>query len=203
MLNNMKKAAIATALTVSLLMPIHAFAAPGSYTVVKGDSLWRIAVKTETGLQELIAANPQLANPSLIYPGQVITIPEHPGLALEQEVIRLVNVERAKVGLTALKHDWEVARVAEHKSHDMARKNYFSHTSPTYGSPFDMLKAYGVSYRSAGENIAQGQRTAQEVVNAWMNSPGHRANILKNGYTHIGIGYAAEGHYWTQLFIQR
>lgn len=202
MFNKFKKGAIAGILSVSLLVPMTAFAA-NSYTVVSGDSLWKIAVKTQTGVQELINANPQLKNPNLIYPGQKINVPEQEGQAVEQEVIRLVNVERAKAGLPALKTDWELARVAEHKSLDMKNKGYFSHNSPTYGSPFDMIKAYGISYRSAGENIAQGQRSAQQVVTAWMNSSGHRANILNKNYTHIGVGYVADGHYWTQMFIQK
>lgn len=202
MFKHLKKGAIATILGASLLIPATALAAD-SYTVVSGDTLWKIAVKTQTGVQELIEVNPQLANPNLIYPGQKINVPEQEGQAVEQEVVRLVNVERAKVGLPALKSDWEVARVAEAKSQDMADKNYFSHTSPTYGSPFTMLKNYGINYRSAGENIAQGQRSAAQVVDAWMNSSGHRANILNKNYTHIGVGYVADGHYWTQMFIQK
>ena len=78
---------------------------------------------------------------------------------------------------------------ARQKSTDMASKGYFSHTSPTYGSPFDQMKANGVTYKSAAENIAMGQRTAEEVVRGWMESPGHRQNILTLDFTHIGIGY--------------
>ncbi|BDH62530.1 hypothetical protein MTP04_26600 [Lysinibacillus sp. PLM2] len=199
----MKKGAIASVLSLSLLIPVTALAADSSYTVVKGDSLWKIAVKTETGVQELINSNPQLQNPNLIYPGQKINVPTQEGVAYEQEVIRLVNVERANAGLPALKYDWELSRVAEHKSQDMANKNYFSHTSPTYGSPFDMMKAYGINYSAAGENIAKGQRSPQEVVNAWMNSSGHRANILNSSYTHIGVGFVEDGNIWTQMFIKK
>ena len=83
----------------------------------------------------------------------------------------------------------------------MADNRYFSHTSPTYGSPFQMIKNFGISYRTAGENIAAGQRTPKAVVDAWMNSSGHRANILNASYTQIGVGYVASGHYWTQMFI--
>lgn len=202
MFKNLKKGVIATVLGASLLLPVTALAA-NSYTVVSGDTLWKIAVKTKTGVQELFDANPQLANPNLIYPGQKINVPEQEGQAVEQEVVRLVNVERANAGLPALKSDWELARVAEDKSQDMADKNYFSHTSPTYGSPFTMMKNYGITYKSAGENIAQGQRTASEVVKAWMNSEGHRANILNKNFTHIGVGYVADGNYWTQMFIQK
>ncbi|UGB30823.1 CAP domain-containing protein [Metabacillus sp. B2-18] len=119
----------------------------------------------------------------------------------EQQVVDLTNQERAKQGLPALKVDFTLSKVAREKSLDMQKNNYFSHTSPTYGSPFDMMKKFGVTYRTAGENIAKGQRTPQEVVNAWMNSSGHRANILSSNFTHIGVGYVAEGNYWTQQFI--
>lgn len=197
--------------TVSILICIVLVAATAlsaagetvSYTVVRGDSLWKIAVRYEVGLSEIIAANPQIANPDLIYPGDVITVPlPDEGISsYEREVVRLVNVQRAKYGLPELKSDWQLARVARYKSQDMADRRYFSHTSPTYGSPFDMMRAFGISYRTAGENIAMGQKTPAAVVDAWMNSPGHRANILNRSFTTIGVGYAANGNYWTQMFI--
>ena len=121
----------------------------------------------------------------------------------EQRVVELTNAERAKQGLPALKVDAELSKVARIKSEDMQKNNYFDHNSPTYGSPFDMMKKFGISYKSAGENIAQGQRTPEEVVQAWMNSEGHRANILNSGYTHIGVGYVESGNYWTQQFITK
>jgi uncharacterized YkwD family protein len=121
--------------------------------------------------------------------------------AFEQQVLDLTNQERAKSGLKPLTLDVELSKVAREKSRDMQTKGYFDHNSPTYGSPFDMMKKFGISYRSAGENIAQGQRSPQEVVTAWMNSEGHRANILSSNFTHIGIGHVAEGNYWTQMFI--
>ena len=108
-----------------------------------------------------------------------------------------------QLGLQALIVDDELQNVARVKAQDMVENNYFSHTSPTYGSPFDMMKNFGISYRSAGENIAKGQKTAAQVVNAWMNSSGHRANIMSTSYTHIGVGYVADGHYWTQMFIKK
>jgi uncharacterized YkwD family protein len=121
--------------------------------------------------------------------------------AYVQQVIDLTNAQRSKNGLPALQHDTKLSGVAQKKSLDMAQNNYFSHTSPTYGSPFDMMRDFGVTYRSAGENIAQGQRTPQEVVNAWMNSAGHRQNILSTNFTHIGVGYEKSGNHWTQMFI--
>ncbi len=186
-------------LLAALALPVSA----ASHTVVKGDSMWKIAVKYQIGVSEIIEANPQIANPNLIYPGQVLTVPELDGgvTAFESEVVRLVNEIRVQYGLKPLTENWELSRVARYKSQDMADNGYFSHTSPTYGSPFQMMKAFGLSYRAAGENIAYGQRSPQAVVNAWMNSSGHRANILNASYTQIGVGYVADGRYWTQMFI--
>ena len=172
------------------------------HTVVKGDSMWRIAVKYEVGLSEIKAANPNIKNPDLIYPGQVLTVPtvNEKADSFEREVVRLVNIERRKNGLSELKYNWQLCRVARYKSEDMRDKGYFSHTSPTYGSPFQMIKNFGISYRTAGENIAKGQTSPEAVVKAWMNSSGHRANILNPSFTEIGVGYAS-GNYWTQMFI--
>ncbi|MGE6516573.1 CAP domain-containing protein [Lysinibacillus sphaericus] len=123
--------------------------------------------------------------------------------AFEQEVVKLTNAERTKAGLSALQTDTKLMAAAREKSQDMQSKNYFSHTSPTFGSPFDRMKALGITYKGAGENIAKGQRTPQEVVQAWMDSPGHRANILNGKFAHIGVGYVKSGNYWTQQFIQK
>lgn len=123
--------------------------------------------------------------------------------AIEQAVLDLTNAERQKAGLKPLQADSKLMNSARQKSTDMAKNNYFSHTSPTYGSPFDQMKANGISYKSAAENIAMGQRSAEEVVKGWMNSPGHRQNILTADFTHIGIGYDANGNYWTQQFISK
>jgi uncharacterized YkwD family protein len=168
--------------------------------------MWKISVKYQVGLSEIIASNPGIKNPSLIYPNQKIVIPlRAPSeLSLEQEVLDLVNAERKKAGVSPLALDWELSRVAKTKSQDMVSKNYFSHQSPTYGSPFDMMKHFGISYKTAGENIASGQRSAAEVMKSWMASPGHRENILKAEYTHLGVGYVVGGAYgtmWTQQFI--
>lgn len=121
--------------------------------------------------------------------------------AFEKQVVELTNAERAKNGLPALTLDTNLSKVARAKSEDMSKNNYFDHTSPTYGSPFDMMKQFGISYKAAGENIAKGQTTPEQVVKAWMNSEGHRANILSDKFTHIGVGYVANGNYWTQQFI--
>lgn len=122
-------------------------------------------------------------------------------LTYEERVVELVNQERAKVGLKPLTMNLKLSEVARAKSQDMHDKNYFSHTSPTYGSPFDMMKQFGITYRTAGENIAMGYRTPEAVMEGWMNSPGHKANILNSSYTEIGVGYVSDGSYWTQEFI--
>ncbi len=192
---------------ISSVILIFAFTVSASaataHTVKAGDTMWKIAVKYRVGLSEIKSANTHIKNPDLIYPGDVLNIPtqDEDTLAYEKEVVRLVNSERRAKGLSELTYDWQISRVARYKSEDMRENNYFSHTSPTYGSPFQMLKSFNISYRTAGENIAKGQRTPAEVVKAWMNSSGHRANILNPSFTHIGVGYASDGKYWTQMFI--
>jgi uncharacterized YkwD family protein len=121
--------------------------------------------------------------------------------AYEKKVLELTNQERAKAGVPALKLDEELSKVAREKSRDMQSKGYFDHNSPTYGSPFDMMKQFGISYTTAGENIAMGQKSPEEVVQAWMNSEGHRKNIMNANFTHLGVGHVADGNYWTQMFI--
>lgn len=186
----------------SLLVPF-AQAAPLTHKVVSGDTMWKLAVKYQVGTSEIIQANPQVANPDLLYPGQILSIPQvdRSVTAYEAEVVRLVNEIRQQNGLRPLTANWELSRVARYKSQDMVDNRYFSHTSPTYGTPFQMIKAFGISYRTAGENIAYGYATPQAVVDGWMNSSGHRANILNASYTQIGVGYVARGNYWTQMFI--
>lgn len=123
----------------------------------------------------------------------------------EQEVFNLINAQRTKAGLSALKINEEVQKVAKDKAKDMVDLGYFSHTSPTYGSPFDMLKSYKVSYKTAGENIA-GNSSNQKAVDAWMNSEGHKANILNESFNYTGIGVVQSNKYgkvYVQMFIGR
>lgn len=121
----------------------------------------------------------------------------------EKEVFDLINKQRTNNGLAALKNDSEVQRVARIKAQDMVDNNYFSHTSPTYGSPFDMLKSFKISYKTAGENIA-GNSSNSNAVTAWMNSSGHKANILNSNFNYTGIGVVSSPKYgkmYVQLFI--
>lgn len=121
----------------------------------------------------------------------------------ELEVFNLINQQRANNGLSALKIDAEVQRVARIKAQDMVDNNYFAHNSPIYGTPFNMLKNFGISYKTAGENIA-GNSSNSAAVTAWMNSSGHKANILNSGYNYTGIGVVSSPKYgkiYVQMFI--
>lgn len=121
--------------------------------------------------------------------------------AYEKRVVDLTNKERTSRGLQALKTDVSLNKTAFIKSADMQKKDYFDHHSPTYGTPFDLMKKHGITYKAAGENIALGYPRPESVVDAWMKSKDHRVNILSKDYTHIGVGYEAKGNYWTQHFI--
>ena len=133
--------------------------------------------------------------------------PSNPGSGTTQsdfasEVLRLVNVERTKAGLSPVSEGSSALVSAANKRAEEVAK-VFSHTRPDGSSCFTVLGEYGVSYRSAGENIASGQTTPAEVVNAWMNSEGHRANILGANFTSLGVGVYKNGssYTWVQLFI--
>ena len=121
----------------------------------------------------------------------------------EKEVFDLINKQRAQNGLSPLKENSELQRVARIKAQDMVNNNYFSHTSPIYGSPFDMMKSFKISYNTAGENIA-GNSSNSSAVTAWMNSSGHRANILNSSFNQTGIGVVTGSKYgkiYVQMFI--
>ena len=210
-LKKVSKSFFVLVLTLSLLtigVPMQEASAQGTnvYIVKSGDSLWKIAVRYQIGLSEIIRANPQFKNPALIYPGQKVYIPNIDQIkSIENQVIQLVNQERAKAGLKPLRANWQLSRVARYKSQDMRDRNYFNHTSPTYGSPSAMINAFGIRTSYAGENIAAGQTSAWSVMQGWMKSTGHRQNILNPNYTEIGVGYVkggSYGHYWTQMFIR-
>ncbi len=122
-----------------------------------------------------------------------------------QEVIRLVNKERNAAGLPALTENSRLSEAAQAKAEDMMKNGYFSHTSPEYGSPFEMMRTFGITYTAAGENIAKGQKTPAAVMDGWMSSSGHRANILKASYEQTGVGFCKDSSgvtYWVQMFIR-
>ncbi|MEU6666704.1 CAP domain-containing protein [Streptomyces sp. NPDC046727] len=119
------------------------------------------------------------------------------------EVLALTNAERGRAGLPALATDPLLTAAAQAHCADMVARDFYAHTSPDGGEPWDRAAAAGARRRTIGENIACGQRSPAEVVEGWMNSPGHRANILGREFTHLGVGFAGGGRagtYWTQLF---
>lgn len=225
----MKKYFAVYALLVTIILGSATPAFAQHCNTQKGDSMWRIAQKYHVVFHELLKLNRHYPNQNLIHPHDKIELPDgSTGTGTTENsktddietgnnesveagtsdqanaVLRLVNVERQKQGLKALTLSNELTSIANTKAKDMAVNRYFDHRSPTYGSPFDMLQKFGVSYKSAGENIAAGQKTPEAVMNSWMNSSGHRANILNSSYTQLGVGFYAGGSYdtyWVQLFV--
>ena len=183
-----------------------AVSAAGENEHMQSGSIVRLLIKKRAKLLDLLSQYGIVVStqPSQQQP-KPETLPQqghtnHDLHAYELRVIELVNLERARYGLKALKANTELSNGARKKSLDMHDNGYFAHNSPTYGSPFDMMKSLGITYRKAGENIAKGYKTPEAVVKAWMNSEGHRANILNASYTEIGVGYIADGSYYTQWF---
>lgn len=206
----LKKSVLAGVLALSTIFGAGTVSA-ASYTVTGNDTMWTISKRHMISLNSLIQANPQVANPNIIWPGMVLNVPNTGSSSKVQQgtatatstyasqVVTLVNKERTKAGLKPLASDSSLSAMALVKAKDMYNNNYFDHTSPTYGSPFKMMKSFGIRYTYAGENIAMGQRTPQEVMTAWMNSPGHRQNILSPNFTKIGVAYYNKE--WVQEFI--
>ncbi|MGM9951162.1 MAG: S-layer homology domain-containing protein [Lysinibacillus sp.] len=119
-----------------------------------------------------------------------------------EKVVALTNQARVENGLEPLAMSTSLMQSAQFKTEDMVATGILSHDSPNYGGMQNIFNRFNISYSYAGENIALGQRSPEEVVNAWMNSKGHRENILNSNYTHIGVGYSSNGNYWTQHFIR-
>lgn len=127
-----------------------------------------------------------------------------PQYGIAQEMLDQVNQQRRQAGLSELRLSQELTKVADIKAKDMRDNGYFSHTSPNYGTPFEMMKEFGINYTTAGENIAKGQKSVETVMADWMSSEGHRANILNKNFTHLGVGYCTDASgntYWVQMFI--
>lgn len=223
--NALKTIAVAT-LAIGIATPASA----STCHVSKGDSMWKIAKRYHVNFRDLCDMNRHFKDLDVIFPKDKINLPtgseghssnqpshndgieEGNETSTEAEtsnqaraVLDLVNQERAKQGLAALTLSNELTSIANTKAADMRDKNYFSHNSPTYGSPFEMLQQFGVRYSAAGENIAAGQKSPEAVMRDWMNSSGHRANILNANYTKLGVGYVtggSYGSYWVQLFTK-
>lgn len=225
----MKKKLALYVVTMTLALGIATPAFAQHCDVRKGDSMWKIAKRYHVEFHRVLELNRHFKNQHMIHPKDEIELPDgstgsdtnqnssndnikednlqsdQEGTSVQAEqVLKLVNEERKKQGLKSLTLSASLNKVASLKSKDMRDNNYFSHQSPTYGSPFEMMQQFGITYKTAGENIGGGQQTAQDVMDAWMNSSGHRANILGKNYTELGVGYVTGGSYrtyWTQEFI--
>ncbi|WP_232725463.1 CAP domain-containing protein [Bacillus sp. FJAT-44742] len=203
-----------------LLIPTTIFGQEETtHTVAPGDTMWSISQQHDVTIEDILKVNPDIVDAEVIYVKQVIQLPyqesaeESPTYndspeegqgGFVKEVIRLTNEERDHHGLNLLEEYDKLSKVAHLKSEDMRNEGYFSHNSPTYGSPFDMMISQGINFQGAGENLAAGQTSPEQVVEEWMASPGHQDNILRSDFTHIGVGYVeggANGSYWTQMFV--
>lgn len=187
---------IAVGVALLLATSLGVSASAWDYRVEPGDSFWKISQKLGVDFSDLIANNPCYENPDLIYPNDVISVPE----PISRQVLSESNSYRALNGLAPLSLDSRLSAVAQAKAEDMAENGYFSHTSSVYGTPSQMLRSFGVSYGYMGENIAKGYDSPYAVVKAWMSSTGHRANILGVSFNKMGVGYSADGKIWVQLF---
>lgn len=229
---HMKKLIISSTVAMTLLATGTAQAS--NCTVQHGESLWRIAKEYHLDFAKVLELNKHLKDLDIIHPGQIVNTHQQKGTNVDEspsvgaagnataqgmitddrqatsdaqasQVLELVNKERSSRGLQPLRLDSKLNKVAAEKARDMAVNGYFSHDSPVYGSPFDMMRSFGVDYHSAAENIAAGQRSASEVMSSWMNSSGHRANILNPDYGKLGVGYYDAGSkapYWVQEFTE-
>ena len=138
-----------------------------------------------------------LSGCSLFGGGDMMSQPEE-----VREFVRLMNQHRQAQGLQTLQWDSSLGQVALDHSQDMLARDFFSHENPDGESPFDRMAAAGISYSSAGENIAAGYSysTGEAVLDGWLNSTNHKENIENTSYTHHGVGYVADGNYWTHVF---
>ncbi len=178
------------------MVPLRSATESMGYSVHWSQKEWTVTIKSNSSIKPLES--------QLQYPisGDTRRLVE-----MELDIFFLTNAQRVRHGLKPFILDLDVNEVARKKSQDMHDQRYFDHHSPVYGSPFEMLTQFGITYRSGGENIAAGYQSAQAVVTGWMNSEGHRKNILNTGYERIGVGYfyGANGYrsYYTQMFITK
>lgn len=187
--------------------------AQSNYIVMEGDTLWKIAKHQQIRLERIIRSNQQLQNPNLIYPGQVIIIPEAEWKdrnkntlnKVEEKLADFLNRKRIQLGMKALTIDESLTNAAKLKSADMIEKNYISHHSPTYGSPSSMLKELNISFKNVNESIGAGYQSPELVFDSWLHSSVNRESILNERASKMGIGYVKGGlygHYWTVLIVE-
>lgn len=207
-----------TFIIISVFTQTLVLGADEVYIVEKGDTLWNISRIFNINFENIIADNPQFENPDLIYPEDKVYINydssqnDYVSAGIDNinydknysnELIKFINDERKKNNLNPLEVNENLNETAQKKCEDMAINQYFSHTSPSYGTPFEMLKEFNINYSIAGENIARKQKNPKEVFDDWLNVEGHKKNILNPNFTQIGAGYFKDDlPYWTVIFIK-
>jgi len=193
--------------TATTQSPTHTYTTPGSYTVTLQTTNGYGAGTTVTKRDVVIVANTDQGSrfwyENDTY-GQPFKTHDAARAAMAQEVLTLVNAERAAASVGPLTYDSEAERAALAHSEDMAARGFFDHVTPEGWQPEDRLRMMRIfGYLGNGENVAVGQPTAQIAMRDWMSSPGHRANILEPSYTHLGVGIAGSQPHWTQVFLIR
>ena len=183
-----------SAALLALPMGMRASAAGIQYEAVRYS-----AVTLLSRLRSYFVGSRQVASPSVTPSAEPEKAQREESMA--EQVLRAVNRYRASYGAGALKLNARLSALCDKKCADMREKHYFAHQSPTYGSAFDMMRAEEISYRYAGENLAMGYHDAESVVRAWMNSEGHRKNLLNGNYREMGLAYLADGGYFAQMFV--
>lgn len=172
---------------------------------LSSNTTWWVVHMADDTIGAIYGPNAKPYYPPTPAPAPSPTPAPSPQISTEkQQMLDLINAERVKVGATPLKADPKVMEVSQIKSDDMVKNKYFSHTSPTYGSPFDMLRKFGVTFYSAAENIAENV-SVEAAHAALMASEGHRTNILDPSYNYLGIGIteSSSGKIFVQMFIQK
>ncbi|MEU8828186.1 CAP domain-containing protein [Streptomyces sp. NPDC048636] len=177
--------------------PRHTKSAPASTAAPSSATPTRTApAKATTKAATTKAAAPS----SSAAPASTTATKDSGSSSLQDQIVALVNKERAKVGCKSVNVDTKLTKAAQAHSEDMAKHNDMSHTGSDGSSPDDRIERAGYSWSAYGENVAYGYSSPESVMEGWMNSSGHRANILNCDFKEIGVGHAQPGHYWTQDF---
>lgn len=193
-----------TIITTGKLNGWYEFDYNGNKGYVNGDNLSQMKIKVGESEVTIQSRERDDLNDNAKEINENLTIPRNHNInSIEREVIDLINKERQKKGLQTLSIDNNLNYLARLKALDIGKHGYRSHTSPKYGTPFEMMKNHGVNFKSAAENISGYYLSPSHAVEGWMNSPSHKDNILDERWTHIGAGYSKEGEVWTTLFIQK
>ncbi len=203
-----KHAKIALATTTLIFIFNYSTFGNLKHTVKADETLWNISEYYEVDIEDIVRFNSHINNPNLIYNGNEIILPtgyipvfsSNSVTSYENKLLKLINDERVKNNLNPLISDEQLKTLATVKNEDMSKNDYFDHISNTYDTVFSMLNVFNIDYNYAGENIAKGQDTPEQVFVDWLNSD-DKNNILNENFTNIGISYLNDNNnYWTLVF---